>query len=159
MNDRCLFCSRELSWSQKRKLHCGIGNQILCSDCLEKYQSLTSFQRAEAALNTGRAENAAELRAYVENVRQAQRQKEAAESAKAQPTPAQLDCLRCHVPMKHYGPITFKLGEESFFFSDIQRLISGSLTATVYRCPTCGKAEFFIPDETQLEEAVESSDI
>lgn len=159
MNNRCIFCSRELTWSQKKKLFCGVSSQILCSNCMEKYQPLTSYERAEAALKTGRADNAEALKNYVETVRQAQRKKGEAEKAKEQTFASELECLRCHSMMHYYGPVTFKLGEEHYFFSDIQRLMSGSLTVNVYRCPTCGKAEFFIPDAEELEDAVESSDI
>ena len=159
MSDRCIFCSKELNWSQKKKLFCGVSNQILCPDCLEKYQPLGSFQRAEAALKTGRASNAENLRNYVENLRSTQRQKEEAEKAREQTPAPQLECLRCHSMMRHHGPVTFKLGEEHYFFSDIQCLMSGSLPMSVYRCPTCGKTEFFIPDAALLEDAVENSDI
>jgi len=60
--------------------------------------------------------------------------------------------------MLDYGEVTFKLGEETFFFSDMNRLASGSLTVNVLRCQSCGKTEFYIPDAQQLEKAAEKSE-
>ncbi|MEY8395558.1 hypothetical protein AALB64_12180 [Lachnospiraceae bacterium 45-P1] len=37
--------------------------------------------------------------------------------------------------------------EETFFFSDLNRLISGSAAVRVLRCEVCHKAEFYILDE------------
>ena len=54
-------------------------------------------------------------------------------------------------PEKVPKGVTFKLGEETYFFSDLNRLMSGSLTMHLLRCETCGKVEFFIPDAKELE--------
>jgi len=59
--------------------------------------------------------------------------------------------------MLDYGAVTFKLGEETFFFSDMNRLASGSLTVNVLRCQGCGKTEFYIPNAEQLEKAAEQN--
>ena len=145
--ERCIFCGRELSRLQRKKLHCGIGNQTLCGDCRERYKSFSAVERAQAAYDTGRAENAVELRAYLDAVYKAQEEREAEEAAKAESPISDLKCMRCNGAMIDYGPFTFKLGEESLFFSDINRLMSGSLTMHLLRCESCGKVEFFAPDD------------
>ena len=152
---RCIFCGRELGRFQKKKLYCGVGNQILCGDCHDKYKSLPAVERAEAAYKTGRAENTAELREYLDTMRQAKTEREAAEAAKAERLISHLKCVRCNEPMLDHGEVTFKLGEETYFFSDLNRLMSGSLTMHLLRCKHCGKVEFFIPDESELEKLAE----
>lgn len=56
-------------------------------------------------------------------------------------------CLRCGGEMLDLGSMKLKLGEETFFFSDWNRLASGSLDVQVLRCEDCGKAEFYIPEQ------------
>lgn len=155
MLNRCIFCGRELTRFQKKKLYCGNTNQILCGDCHDKYKSLSAVERAEAAYQTGRAENAAELREYLNTVRLAREEKEAAAAARAERRISNLKCMRCDGAMQDYGPFTFKLGEETYFFSDLNRFLSGSLTMHLLRCSSCGKVEFFIPDAQALEELKE----
>ena len=144
--ERCIFCGRELSRLQKKKLHCGNSNQTLCADCRDRYKSLSAVERAQAAYDTGRAENMAQLREYLDTVYEAREQREA-EAAETESRISDLKCLRCDGAMIDHGPFTFKLGEESLFFSDINRLMSGSLTLHLLRCESCGKVEFFAPDE------------
>lgn len=155
MLNRCIFCGRELTRLQKKKLYCGNTNQTLCGDCREKYKSLSAVERAEAAYQTGRAENAAELRSYLDTVHRAREEREAEAAAKAERRISGLKCVRCDGVMQDYGPFTFKLGEETYFFSDLNRLMSGSLTMHLLRCSSCGKAEFFIPDAEELEDLKE----
>ena len=59
-------------------------------------------------------------------------------------------CPKCGGEMYRYEPISIKLGEESFLFSDLNRLMSGSLTVAPARCKACGYTEFYTPDEDQL---------
>lgn len=54
--------------------------------------------------------------------------------------------------MLDYGPATFKLGEETYFFSDWNRLLTGAVTMNIFRCEKCGKVEFFAFDETEFDE-------
>ena len=148
---RCIFCGWELGRLQRKKLYCGNTNQTVCSDCRNKYKSLSAIERAEAAYQTGRAEDAALLREYLDTVHQAQAERAAEEAEKAERLISDVKCLRCDAPMLDHGPMTFKLGEETYFFSDLNRLMSGSLTMHLLRCETCGKVEFFIPDAKELE--------
>ena len=145
--ERCIFCGRELSRLQKKKLHCGTENQTVCGACRDKYKSLSAVERAQAAYDTGRAENAVQLRAYLDTVQQAREEQEAKEAAAVESRITDLKCMRCDGAMIDHGEFTFKLGEESFFFSDINRLMSGSLTMRLLRCESCGKVEFFAPDK------------
>ncbi len=151
MTTRCIFCGRELTRFQKKKLYCGNTNQTLCGDCHGKYKSLGAVERAEVAYQTGRAEEREKLRAYLDTVHRARVEREAEAAAKAEQRISDLKCLRCNETMLDHGPVTFKLGEETYFFSDLNRLMSGSLTMHLLRCETCGKVEFFIPDAKELE--------
>ena len=59
-------------------------------------------------------------------------------------------CPKCGGSMRQYGPITFKLGEETFLFSDLNRLMSGSMAVRLERCKECGYTEFYTPNENEL---------
>jgi hypothetical protein len=150
MNERCIFCGTELSVLQRKKLSCGNTTQILCKDCYPKYEPFSAVERAEAALKTGRAEDSAELRKYLENVRNAQKKRAEERKAKADKRLSDMKCLRCDGRMLDCGPITFKLGEESLIFSDFVRLFTGSLTMNIFRCEKCGKVEFFSFNDTEF---------
>lgn len=149
--ERCIFCGRELSRLQRKKLYCGNSNQTLCVDCRDRYKSLSAVERAQAAYDTGRAENMAQLREYLDMVYEAREDREAEEAAKAERRISDLNCMRCDGVMVDYGTFTFKLGEETYFFSDLNRLMSGSLSMHLLRCESCGKVEFFIPTAEELE--------
>jgi hypothetical protein len=43
-----------------------------------------------------------------------------------------------------------KLGEEAVLFSDLRRLMAGSLTVRADRCRECGYTEFYTPNEEEL---------
>ena len=152
MDDRCIFCGTELGILQRKKLSCANTTQILCKDCYPKYEPLSAVERAEAALKTGRAEDSAELRKYLENVRNAQKKREEQRKANADKRLSDMKCLRCDGRMLDYGPVTFKLGEESLIFSDLVRLFTGSLTMNIFRCEKCGKIEFFSLDNTEFDD-------
>lgn len=151
MKNRCVFCGRELGMMQRKKLHCGNAAQTVCVECYEKYKPLSAVERAEAALKTGRAEDMSKLRDYLEPVRRAQAEREEAQKIENDRRRSDRNCLRCHAGMVDYGFLTFKLGEETYFFSDLNRLMSGSLTMNIMRCESCGKVEFFVPDPKELE--------
>ena len=53
--------------------------------------------------------------------------------------------LVCGGAMLRRGRQTFKLGEETLFFSDLNRLDSGSLELELLACEKCGKVEFYLP--------------
>jgi len=59
-------------------------------------------------------------------------------------------CPKCGGEMYRYGEISVKLGEETLFFSSLNRLVSGSLTVEPYRCKGCGFTEFYTPFEEEL---------
>ncbi|MBO5160456.1 MAG: hypothetical protein J6B94_12855 [Lachnospiraceae bacterium] len=155
MEDRCIFCGTTLGRLQKRKLHCGNTEQILCKNCYPKYEPLSAVERAEAALKSGRAADAAELRKYLENVWDARKKKEEEKEVNNKKRTTDIECLRCKGKMLEYGPVTFKLGEETYFFSDLNRLASGSLTMNIMRCEKCGKLEFYAPDSTELDKLMD----
>lgn len=59
-------------------------------------------------------------------------------------------CPKCGGEMYKYREISMKLGEESFFFSDLNRLMSGSLTVVPARCRLCCYTELYTPYENEL---------
>lgn len=128
---------------------------MTCSDCYQKYSDCSPAERTELALGTGRASSVEELRSYLNRIKAVQEEKEEQSQAERQKRISEKTCLRCGGRMLNYGPITLKLGEETFFLSDINRLLSGSLTVHVLRCEGCGKAEFYIPDEKGLLSVLE----
>lgn len=151
MNDRCIFCGRELTMLQRKKLHCGGTTQTLCGSCYEVYKKLPAVERAEAVLQTGRAEEADKIREFLVPIRAAREKREEEQKAKVHRRITDKQCLRCQGNMLDYGPVTFKLGEETYFFSDLNRFLSGSLTMELLRCESCGKVELFIPDTRELD--------
>ncbi len=54
-----------------------------------------------------------------------------------------LDCLHCGHQMKYIGTEDFQLGKTGFFLGDLPNLFAGALRLSIYRCPSCGKVEFF----------------
>ena len=150
MDNRCIFCGTELGLLNKKKLYCGNTTQVLCKDCYPKYKNLSAVERAEAALSSGRAEDADELRSYLEKIHQARQEDEENRKADREKRASGMKCLRCGGQMLDYGEATFKLGEETYFFSDLNRLMSGSVMMNVFRCETCGKVEFFAFDDGEF---------
>jgi len=59
----------------------------------------------------------------------------------------QLTCLRCGTQMQFAMQQKFQMGEHGFFLGDLSHLLSGALELEVYYCPSCGKAEFFVPEQ------------
>lgn len=150
MDERCIFCGTELGLLNKKKLYCGNTTQILCKDCYSQYKTLSVVERAEAALNSGRADCADDLRNYLANIHHIKQEKEEERKKDSGRKVADLKCLRCDGQMLDYGPVTLKLGEETFFFSDWNRIITGAVTMNILRCEKCGKVEFFSFDETEF---------
>ncbi|MBQ2987814.1 MAG: hypothetical protein IJD59_01785 [Clostridia bacterium] len=54
-----------------------------------------------------------------------------------------LKCLRCAEEMQYMDTVDFQLGRMGWLLGDLPHLLSGSMRLSVYRCPACGKVEFF----------------
>ena len=54
--------------------------------------------------------------------------------------------------MKYIGTEDFQLGKTGFFLGDLPNLFAGAMRLSVYRCPGCGKVEFFSFDPMESEE-------
>ena len=52
-------------------------------------------------------------------------------------------CLHCDTEMENIGQETLQLGQTSFLFGHLSNLLSGGLNVQIWRCPSCGKLEFF----------------
>ena len=147
MEKICVFCGRSLGRWEKKSLYCGNGTQTVCKDCYEKYSPMTNVERGLLAWETGRAESREELREFVEQTERTREEKQEKEREDREQKRTGKTCLRCGGEMLDLGSMKLKLGEETFFFSDWNRLASGSLDVQVLRCEDCGKAEFYIPGQ------------
>lgn len=147
MEKICVFCGRSLGRWEKKSLYCGNGTQTVCKDCYEKYSPMTNVERGLLAWETGRAESREELREFVEQAERTREEKQEKEREEREQKRTGKTCLRCGGEMLDLGSMKLKLGEETFFFSDWNRLASGSLDVQVLRCEDCGKAEFYIPGQ------------
>ena len=54
-----------------------------------------------------------------------------------------MKCLRCGEAMQYMGTEDFQLGKSGWLLGDLPHLLSGAMRLSVYRCPACGKVEFF----------------
>ena len=147
MEKICVFCGRSLGRWEKKSLYCGNGTQTVCKDCYEKYSPMTNVERGLLAWETGRAESREELREFVEQAERTREEKQEKEREDREQKRTGKTCLRCGGEMLDLGSMKLKLGEETFFFIDWNRLASGSLDVQVLRCEDCGKAEFYIPGQ------------
>ena len=147
MEKICIFCGRALGRGERKSLYCGNGTQTVCKECYEKYSPMTNVERGLLAWETGRAESREELREFVEQAERTREEKQEKEREDREQQRSGKTCLRCGGEMLDLGSMKLKLGEETFFFSDWNRLASGSLDVQVLRCEDCGKAEFYIPEQ------------
>ena len=147
MEKICIFCGRSLGRWERKSLYCGNGTQTVCKECYEKYSPMTNVERGLLAWETGRAESREELREFVEQAERTREEKQEKEREDREQKRTGKICLRCGGEMLDLGSMKLKLGEETFFFSDWNRLASGSLDVQVLRCEDCGKAGFYIPEQ------------
>lgn len=151
MAKRCIFCGKEFGLFGGGLITCGDTEQPACSDCSGLLSQLSPTERAEKALETGRAVDAESLQKYLlrEKIRQ---EKETARIEQArQAIRTDKTCLRCGGPMEKYGTKIFHLGDEGLL-GPVARdgLFASWLTAEIIRCAYCGKAEFYLPEPPEL---------
>lgn len=60
-----------------------------------------------------------------------------------------LECLRCKVPMRYAGEYNFHEGTRIGFMGDLFELLQNRERFDLYVCPSCGKVEFFLPEENK----------
>lgn len=137
-NKVCAFCGKSVGFFTRDALFCCNTSQPVCRDCYSQYLNVPDQERAEFLLRSGYPEDRETLRQNYETQR---RWEEEARSARL----SGLTCPRCGGAMLRRGRQTFKLGEETLFFSDLNRLASGSLELELLACEKCGKVEFYLP--------------
>ncbi len=154
MAKKCIFCGEEIPTFGGMKLDCGGYTEHVCQDCFDKYHDLQGVELAQKILATGRAKNVVGIRDYMKD--KIRYEQEALEKEKKKQEefnakhPETGKCPKCGGPMHQYGPVVFKLGEETFLFSDLNRLITGSLSVRLDRCKECGYTEFYTPNEHEI---------
>lgn len=152
MEKQCVFCKKPLGRWEKRLLYCGNVNQSVCKECFDKYSGRSNVELGFLAYETGRAESADQLKEFVERMQKVREENEEKKKEERQKRLTGKKCLRCGGEMLNHGSMKLKLGEETFFFSDLNRLVSGSMAVNALRCESCHKAEFYILDEDSAEE-------
>ncbi|MBR3666066.1 MAG: hypothetical protein IKH96_13790 [Ruminococcus sp.] len=68
-------------------------------------------------------------------------------------------CPYCNVQMKYMGTKRIQLGRTGFITGELDNLLSGALTASIYECPECGKLEFFRSKKTKRKKDDTVTDI
>lgn len=156
MAKRCIFCRKEFGLFGGGMVLCGDVDEPVCSDCTGMLSGLSPLERAEKALETGRALEPEQLEKYLfrEKVRREQelaRLEQARQAIRTDKT-----CLRCGGPMEKYGTKLFHLGDEGFL-GPVARdgLFASWLEVEIIRCAQCGKAEFYLPEPPELPEVEE----
>ncbi len=154
MAKKCIFCGEEIPAFGGKKLTYGGYTEIVCDDCFEKYHDLNGVDLARKILSSGRAKNHVGIRDYMNDQIKYEQQRIEREQQQEEEFkinhPVMGKCPKCDGEMHQYGPISFKLGDETFFFSDLNRLMTGSMTVTLIRCRKCGYTEFYTPNENEL---------
>ena len=57
-----------------------------------------------------------------------------------------INCLRCDIPMEYVTRESFQKGDCGAWVGNLNFSFRGGYMMEVYRCPKCGKLEFFEPD-------------
>ncbi len=57
----------------------------------------------------------------------------------------EINCLRCHIPMKYSGNYRFHEGAKLGLFGNLFEAFVNRESFDLYICPKCGKVEFFSP--------------
>ena len=136
----CAFCGAPLGLFGRETLVCGNTSQPVCKECWGNYLDVPDGERVEILLRSGHPVDPDKLRQSYEAQQRREKEKRAARMSG-------LACPRCGGAMLRLGRQTFKLGEETLFFSDLNRLASGSLELELLACEGCGKVEFYLPGE------------
>ncbi len=62
-------------------------------------------------------------------------------------------CLRCKdKEMQYMAKEKLQLGKTGWILGDLPNLLSGALTVEIYRCPSCGRLEFYSAEAENSEE-------
>lgn len=142
MGDICVFCGRERKGFSKEVLHLGQTQQPICESCMDHMEDMSLLECARLALDSGRAQQRAELQEFVE-------QEEAKLQEERKSILTGKTCLRCGGQMIAYGRRQFQLSRST----ELDRLLFPSLAAgltddlgmVIMCCEECGKAEFYLP--------------
>ena len=154
MAKNCIFCGEEIGAFSAKKLTCGDYSISVCGDCFGKYSTLSSVELAQKILATGRSKHADYYRDFLNDkikMEEMKLEREKKEQEAFDSKHPEVDkCPKCGGAMREYGPVPIKLGEETFLFSDLNRLLTGSMTVRLVRCKECGYTEFYTTNENEL---------
>lgn len=146
---RCVICGQETEFFRRATLPVYNTNQIVCTDCHQRYDSATQQEKAdlkERILNSPylwdreRIENLLKWKQEVEEHRQAKEKMTVLKAAHREQA-----TVCCGQKMTCLGTSQFQLREHSILLGDLSPMMAGSLQMSVYQCEMCGQMKFFKP--------------
>jgi len=146
---RCVICGQETDFFRRATLPFYNTNQIVCSDCRQRYDSASSQEKArlkEQILNSPHLwerERIESLLKWKQEEEERRLSREKVSVLKAAHREQAIHC--CGQKMTCLGTSQFQLGEHSILLGDLSHLLAGSLQMTVYQCEMCGQIKFFKP--------------
>lgn len=151
MAKQCIFCGREFGLFGGGMVLCGETGEPVCSACADTLMPLSPADRAERALQTGRALEPEKLQKFLDREKERQEQERARSEHARQAIRTDKTCLRCGGPMEQYGTKRLHLGEDGLL-GPVARdgLFASWLEIEIIRCAQCGRAEFYIPEPPRL---------
>ena len=143
MAEICVFCGKKLSFFASESLTCGSVSQPICPECYPEAAELSFEERAQRALDTGRAKQPETIRAYLEQRKEMLREMTQKQEQKRQKQMTDKACLRCGKPMLNLGKQTFQTMGNPHTLTAYTSLFE----LEILRCEDCGKVEFFMPEQ------------
>lgn len=146
---RCVLCGQETEFFRRASLPLYNTNQIVCSDCRQRYDSASGPERAklkEQMLNSPYLwdrERIDSLLKWKQEEEERRLSKEKMNVLKAARREQATTC--CGQKMTVLGVSQFQLGEYDFMLGHWSNLNAGSMEMSVYQCEMCGQLKFFKP--------------
>ena len=131
----CVTCGKKLSFFNTGCVRYGWTNQLVCTDCENKFRKADDGERMELLVRMGESPYLNEpekFRAWLERERGVQEYRDKTYTC-------------CGQPMSYQGEREFQLGSTDFLTGSLGNLVSGSLELSVFVCERCGQYKFYDP--------------
>lgn len=146
---RCVICGQETEFFRRATLPLYNTNQIVCTDCKQRYESSSAGEQAKwkeqmlASPYLWDRERLQSLLSWKQEEEKWNRAKEENPGSKAvSQSPARMCCGR---NMQELGNAQFLLGEHSILLGELCGPATGAMELAVCRCESCGQIKFFAP--------------
>ena len=146
---RCVICGQETEFFRRATLPLYNTNQIVCTDCKQRYESASAGEQAklkEQMLTSPYLwdrERLQTLLNWKQEEEKRSRGKEETPAAKVDSRSPARTC--CGQNMQELGNAHFLLGEHSVLLSELCGPATGAIELAVCRCESCGQIKFFAP--------------